>query len=479
MKKSRAPLVAWTLFGIIALSVLLQAGLDLAKPGAGGNAFALLEPLLWDLVLVVFALVAALIISRQPRNVIGWLLMCPAIAAAIPAASYIAAYPVAPARVTPLLLLALWFGNWSWLLLIFPILFIPVLFPTGRPLSARWRWIIFAGLGMSAVLVFFATFAAKTGPTSGSQDGAWTVPNPIGFLPEGAFPMLLWVITLGVLTLASAASLFMRYRRAAGVERAQIRWLLYASAVFAAVYVPELLISGKNTPLDHLLSFLFPLALMLIPIAIAIAILRHNVWGIDLIIRRTLVYVPLTAVLAGVFAASSKVLQTFFAALTGSQSQAATVLTTLIIVAAFEPIKRWLQKIVDARFKEAPDPEARWKAFGEQVRTFVQMNDPVALVSRLLEEAVAVFDLKGGAVTLQEAGEMRQVHAIGDWNAPGLAIPLEHQGTHIGHISLGVRRSGRPFEAHDLEILGENANAVAAAIVLLGRDSARETGLPP
>jgi hypothetical protein len=474
MKKSRAPFLAWMLFGIIAVSVLLQASLDLAKPEAGGAAFALSEGLVWELVLLVFALVAALIVSRQPRNLIGWLLMGPAIAAAIPAASYVDTFPVAPASPTPLLLLALWFGNWSWLLLIIPILFIPVLFPTGRPLSARWRWIIFAGLGMSAFLVFSATFAVKIGPVSGGLDGAWTVLNPIGFIPDGAFPMLPWVVALGVLTLASAASLFVRYRRAAAVERAQIRWLLYASAVFAAVYVPELLISGRNTPLDRVLSFLFPIALMLIPIAIAIAILRHNVWGIDLIIRRTLVYVPLTAVLAGVFAASSKVLQTVFAGLTGSQSEAATVLTTLIIVAAFDPIKRWLERAVDARFKEVPDPEARWKAFGEQVRTFVEMNDPVALEERLLEEAVAVFDLKGGAAYLQEAAEMRQVHAIGDWGtASDLAIALEHQGARLGRLSLGVRRNGRPFDAHDRQVLEQNANAVSAALALIKGDSAR------
>jgi len=113
---------------------------------------------------------------------------------------------------------------------------------------------------------------------------------------------------------------------------------------------------------------LLALAFLLFPLSIGIAILRYHLYDIDIIIRRTLVYVPLTAILAGVFAASIKLTQALFAGLAGTQSEATTVLTTLIVVAAFEPLKGWLQRMVNARFKEGPDPEQRWKDYGQQVR---------------------------------------------------------------------------------------------------------------
>ena len=86
---------------------------------------------------MIFALLAAIILSRQPNNLIGWLVMMPAVLGLFPAEAYIRSFTSAPANPPLLLLLAFWFYNWSWLLLIFPIFFIPVLFPTGKPLSPR------------------------------------------------------------------------------------------------------------------------------------------------------------------------------------------------------------------------------------------------------------------------------------------------------------------------------------------------------
>jgi GAF domain-containing protein len=218
-----------------------------------------------------------------------------------------------------------------------------------------------------------------------------------------------------------------------------------------------------------LMRTLTALWILFLPIVIGIAILRHRLWDIDIIIRRTLVYLPLTAILAGVFAASIRLLQALFSPVSGQQSGAATALTTLIVVAVFDPIKGWLQRIVDTRFKEVSNPEGRWKAYDEQVRAFVQMIDAPASARRLLEEAVAVFDAKDGAVYLQEAGAMQLVHTLGlSENAPEVLIPLEHQGSLLGRLALGARRNGRTYGLHDRELLMQTANAVAAAIALMG-----------
>jgi hypothetical protein len=240
------------------------------------------------------------------------------------------------------------------------------------------------------------------------------------------------------------------------------------------IFIPAVLPpSSANLATSFLAATLFRLLtdlwLLCLPIVIAMAILRFRLWDIDIIIRRTLVYLPLTAILAGVFAASIRLLQALFSPVSGQQSSAVTALTTLIVVAIFDPIKGWLQRIVDARFKDVPNPEGRWRAYDEQVRAFVQMIDGPASARRLLEEAVAVFDANAGAVYLQKAGDMQLVHALGPaHDGPELLILLEYQGSQLGSLALGARRNGRPYDKHDREVLQQTANAVASAIALVG-----------
>ena len=189
--------LAWTAFSVITFSILLQIGIALLKSSGLKNVLSTAGEGVFGLTMVVFAFIAALILSRQPHNVIGWLMMFPAIAMAVPVDSYLSRFSSAPANPSWLLLAALWFSNWSWLLLIFPILFTPLLFPTGRPPSPRWRWIILVGLVMCAILIFFATFASELSPAGGSDAETWSVTNPIGFINTSvAFPIVAWGLGL-------------------------------------------------------------------------------------------------------------------------------------------------------------------------------------------------------------------------------------------------------------------------------------------
>jgi hypothetical protein len=282
------------------------------------------------------------------------MLMSPAIVLVIPVERYINQFPTAPPEPGSLLLLALWYGQWSWLLLIFPILFIPLLFPTGQPPSPRWRWLIVAGLVMCAFLLFGATFAAEIGPISGEFADAWTVPNPIGFLKPDAysFPLVLWLISLGIITIMGTASLFVRYRRAAAIERQQIKWLLFACGLFATIYVSGSFRTEEYSRFNEVVDMLlFLLAMPMIPVTIAIAILRYRLWDIDVIIRKTLVYAALTATLALVFFGGVALLQGVVGRLTGTQdSPIVIVISTLLIAALFSPLRRRIQDFIDRRF---------------------------------------------------------------------------------------------------------------------------------
>ena len=116
-----------------------------------------------------------------------------------------------------------------------------LLFPNGRPPSPRWRWVLRAGLGMGAFFLFFGLFPLSF--TLTEQDN-WTITNPIGFLPADIEPLVsvLWSVPLITLILLCAAAPFVRFRRAAGVEREQIKWLFYSGGLFALLFLAELLL---------------------------------------------------------------------------------------------------------------------------------------------------------------------------------------------------------------------------------------------
>jgi hypothetical protein len=324
---------------------------------------------------VVFAILGALILSRQPRNMIGWLLMIPAIAFTLPAEDYVnsftGALPVPPVT----LFFALWLNDWNWLLLMFPIFFILLLFPTGQPPSPRWRWLIVFGLAMCAFFIVLVTFQQNF------SGGNVSVKNPIGFIADNdmlwsKYLNVPWAVALLSLTVLCAASLFVRYRHAAAVEREQIKWLLYACGLFVVVYLPLYWISDLNTILADMWNVLFSLAILAIPIAIAIAILRYRLWEIDVLIRRTLVYGALTLTLALVYFGGVVLLQALFEAITGQgQSPIATVISTLGIAAMFTPLRHRIKNDIDRRFyRKKYDAEKTLAAFAARVRDEVELD---------------------------------------------------------------------------------------------------------
>jgi hypothetical protein len=178
--------------------------------------------------------------------------------------------------------------------------------------------------------------------------------NPIGVLGEGAAERLsgVWIVGLLALVAACALALFVRYRRANDTEREQIKWLLYACAVFVVVYVGGTLggVAGTDSLGGYVWGVFFGLSLVLLPAAIGIAVLRYRLYDIDVVINRTLVYIPLTATLIALYFGGIVLLQGLFLTLTGGQSTLAVVASTLLIAALFNPLRRRIQYFIDRRF---------------------------------------------------------------------------------------------------------------------------------
>ena len=364
--------LAWSLYALITCLIITISGVNLLSQARSTSMLRLADDALINLgAPVVFATVAALILSRQPRNTIGWLLMVPVGLYVIgtPLESYIDHLaPSSPEPTVPLLL-AVWFSNWGWLLLIFPLLHIPLLFPSGRPLTPRWRWVSMAAIVWATLFVLLVTFSRQLT----TPDLAFH--NPIGVLEEDTAERLagVWVAGLLALVVAFVAALFVRYRRANDTEREQIKWLLYACAIFLMVFGGGTAsgAGGSNSLGDDIWSVFFGLSLMAFPAAIGVAILKYRLYDIDLIINRTLVYGALTGTLALTYSGGVATVQTVFRVFTGQehQSQLAVVISTLAIAALFTPLRRRVQVFVDRRFyRRKYDARKIMEAFSTRLR---------------------------------------------------------------------------------------------------------------
>ena len=376
--------LAWLLFVLVSVGTAAQVWSAATGQLGTADSFRTAAETVFRFIPVVFALVSALIISRQPRNVIGMLLLLPALISVIPGEAYVNSLTTAPADPPLLLHVAFWIGSWSWLLLIMPILFILVLFPTGKPLTPRWRWLIVWGLAMSAAFIAYSTFEQER------VYGDWSIANPIGFIPNAwwdRYVALPWFTLLPIFTLCCGAALFVRFRRSGAVEREQIKWLFFAGALFAAFYATSFLNSSWSD--SALWVLLLVVTLAAIPLAIGAAIMRYRLFDIDIIIRRTLIYGVLTAVLVAVYFGVVLLAQSVFVAITGQESPLAIVISTLVIAAIFNPLRRWLQSFIDRRyFRRKYDAEQILARFAQTAREETDLEALVAGLTAVVDETM-------------------------------------------------------------------------------------------
>jgi hypothetical protein len=298
---------------------------------------------------VGYSTVGAMIVPRMSsENPIGWLFCAIGLLWAV--IHLIGEYAIYTLLAAPGSLaageLASWIYSWLWVPSLGLLVFLSLLFPNGRLPSARWRW--FARLSVLLTLVGMVLAAFSPGQII---LGLPAISNPLGIesLPNAYKPVQALML---ILIAVSVVSLLMRRLYARGVERQQTKWFTYTSAVAASGAILQYIISE---PLELVLLGWIGHTLVLIglagmPISMGIAITRYRLYEIDLIINRTLVYGPLTALLVALYFGAIVLLQRLFVALTGEQSTLAVVASTLLIAALFNPLRRRIQSLIDRSF---------------------------------------------------------------------------------------------------------------------------------
>ncbi len=344
-----------------------------------------------------FATLGALISSRRPANVMGWIFLATGILGGVQIFfgqyATVALAPDGPAL--PGGTLAAWLAMLAQNSFPISILFLVLLFPDGKLPSRRWRPLAWA------MAVFLAITLVVGALSPGPFPDFPSARNPFGV--EGARPSEAILATgqLGGLlcVVVTLLSLIVRFYFSRGEERLQLKWFTYAAVV--GLSTPLLLSSLVPAAFQLVGPFAWTLGFLSLPVSAGVAVLKYRLYDIDLIINRTLVYGPLTAILVVLYVGGVVVLQYVFRALTGSESQLAIVSSTLLIAALFNPLRRRVQNFIDHSFyRRKYDAAKTLEAFSAKLRDETDID---ALNSELLSTVRKTMQPEHVSLWLREA----------------------------------------------------------------------------
>ncbi|TDO35228.1 histidine kinase [Kribbella sp. VKM Ac-2527] len=399
-----------------------------------------------------FAICGAVIAWHRPSNPIGWLFVADGIGHATTAVGAPLAQLLhdnsAPVELQRL---ALTIFSWSWPWSIG--LFLPLallLFPDGRLVSPRWRPVAWA------VVLTSPLFALEMGlsPESPFEGG------PSGYLTLSSYDTLqpLWIATelRGLLAFALAiVCLVIRYRRASDTGRRQLLWLLLAAVIAVAFMIPWALVAG--TPIFVLL------AIPLVPAAVAVAIVRHQLLDIRLVVSRAIAWALLSIVAIGSYAALVAVTDSFISSRFG-RSAALTVIVALLIA----PVLPRLQRLVDrAMYGDRRDPARVASRVGEELSANPEggMTGVVSAIRSALRLPYVALSSNGELIATAGSPEPGRPDTTTPLAPPGVVpVELSYGGSPVGVLLIGLRPGESALSVADRNVLALVAVPLAVAV---------------
>ena len=364
--------LAWVAWGI-SVSLILSA--TVIRSLERVNLLQFVDSICAGVAFGLFATVGALIAWQRPRNTIGWIFCAVGIGTGI--TDFSGAYttfgmvkghlPLPGADVFNWLGNIVWPVNWVLFLV-----FLPLLFPNGRLLTRRWRIVGW----LAAVLALLSILTGALSVVSVELFGK-------------AMPADFWVslstnINLLELPLAIAAlvSLVLRFIRAKERERQQIKWLTYGSVLMAVLIVSGIFVLKDQT------NFTFDLAIMFLPLSIGISILRDQLYDIDRLISRTLLYLLLSALLVLTYLVLVFGLQFVLQGIT-RDSPVPLVISTLAVAALFQPLRRAIQRVIDRSFyRRKYNAQHVLTRFGATLRSEIDLTQLSEQLLAVVEETM-------------------------------------------------------------------------------------------
>jgi signal transduction histidine kinase len=447
-------------------------------------------------VAVSFGFVGALVASRQPRNPTGWLFLFVAVAIGLGGvADEYALYALLTHRGSlPGGVWAVWLESWVQSLL-FPagaIALLMLLLPDGRLLSRRWRWVARAAVILSALGVLGGAFVA--GPLATGTPNFPTPQNPIGVAGNGPLGIALslfdaaWLPGFVVFALAAAAPL-LRLRRSRGDERQQLKWIAYAVIVsgtaiilssLGTLFVPHFPIWPGSAALGW-----FGVGL---PAATGVAIFKHRLYDIDVVISRTLVYGSLAVFITAVYVGIAVGIGALVGG-GGKPNLGLSILATAIVAVGFQPVRERVQKVANRLvYGKRATPYEVLSQFSERVAESYASDDVLPRMARVLAEGTNA-DLAEVWLRTGESLHRAAVFPLDDatpaavhLNGTALVIPgadrsvvVRHQGEVLGALTVTKRRGEQitPIEVKLMDDLAHQAGLVLKNVGLTADLQAR------
>jgi hypothetical protein len=387
MSYRTAAWLAWSLCAVCVALIALTGLLDyltqyVPKPEWSPAAWIFRESAVYQLLWLAYPTVGAVIASRRPANPVGWLFCFAGLLFIFPAfATAYADYSLLERheRLPGALLMATVSDKSEFVLfgLFLVMVLLPLVYPDGRLLSREWRVVAWGGL------IGCATAALVVLMGSGPLDRYPSIDNPFGIDVQWFVPILVGMVGVLLAVVSwvfSWMSWIVRWQRAQGEERQQLKWFAYGILLIVVsiahpVYLP-------------------PLALALFPITVGIALVKYHLYDIDVVINRTLVYGALTATMALVYFGGVAATQAIFRTLTSQQEQPqlAIVVSTLVIAALFNPLRRRIQSFIDRRFyRRKYDARKTLEGFSAKLRDETDLDalsdDLVGVVRETMQPA--------------------------------------------------------------------------------------------
>lgn len=402
------------------------------------------------------ALVGGLIIARQPRNPVGWLIVVHAFC--FIGGEWSRQYALYDAQTAPGSLpfahAIAWFSYWLWGPgIACGLALMPFFFPNGQVLSPRWRYGLWYIIVVMSLVTINMAFQASDIETPG-------IPNPLGFLPAWSLNAQLEVL-FGIFWITSAsigiASLAVRFWRSTSDERRQIQWLLYAIVI---VIVGDRLFPDTGVIAEIVLT----VSLAGLWVAIGIAILRYRLYDIEPLINRTLVYGVLTALIVGLYIAIVAYLGALFefgGLLAGQVDLPLQLLATGVVAVLFQPLRRYLQRGVNRLlYGHRDEPYVVLARLGQQLGVAFSPSDVLPTVVATVRETLK---LPYVAIALRddEDDEETITTASGTPVAAQTTLPLVYQQDHIGALILGQRHPGEVFSTREQRLLEDLARYIS------------------
>jgi signal transduction histidine kinase len=404
-------LAALTLALYLSVPLSLSGGV-LSRPGIASTGSG---PRMWvGPIVAALALSGAALIHLRPRNVIGWILIVSGLLQVtnVAADAYSARALTDPAHSLPLGLACAWLASWTWMpSLLLPVLVLPALYPTGHAPSRYWRWHVrlsLLAIGLGVLLIGFTPDGMDDTVTGTRLP--WEAPVWAAYVV--GIPALVLLIVTAVNVIVGT---LVRAVRARTPERQQLLWLLSVVALMTATVMTEYDIA-------------FGLAYGLVPVAVAIGVLRYRLLGIELVLRRTLLYVPMTLLVALVIGGLTTVLARLVPEGPLPLLAASAVVAVLVL-----PVARRLRTLVDRLVLGAPaDPMVLVDRVAADLE--VEHDDPV---TSMLEAVASAVGASHAAVRTVD-GEL--VAQVGEPSSATQQqrFPLRHGGAPLGELEIGV-----------------------------------------